>query len=375
MIGQGFSHDLTDSVPEVDGTHQQRKELTLPELKQRLSQWQEDVFKLETRARKEWDPSTAAVFREIYFWSFQTKDPDQWLWKTYEKWWEDHGLTKAMVRTAVRKLLKAGVIDKKNGLGNRMYFRLMPARVIEVLYSDKEAPSDPHSEVSNQDFCGATSRHLTSSYDSSHRREEEEKKKESGTAPAGASAHTPSNSSSKAKNHVSDDNRDRGGRAATQQKAGKGERSDAENVVESLGTGLRKHGFDLTSKQHRSYVAQAQELIADGVRRKEMGAILRRVVERWESYRAMPLRTAREDVQRKKASAERNHDPMRDGFTEEEMRVRYGEPAPRGRRHNLMRDGYSEQQMREFFGHSGDEKPSPSTGEEEIPITEEDLCF
>lgn len=116
------------------------EDMTLPELKARLESWHEDTYKLKVRARRMvgGDLAVGEVLGEIYVASFRTNDSDGWFFKTYDWWWEKHGLTENRVRLAAKKLQALKIIEKKNGLGNRNYYRLIPAKLIEVLYPNKE---------------------------------------------------------------------------------------------------------------------------------------------------------------------------------------------------------------------------------------------
>jgi hypothetical protein len=112
-------------------------EAELNELKQLIGTEEGNLYYLHVRARKAFGSlPTAAVFMEMYVASFRTRDPDGWFFKTYDWWWEHHGLTESNVRTGVRDLEGAGIIEKKRGLGNRMYFRMFPVAVIERLFSE-----------------------------------------------------------------------------------------------------------------------------------------------------------------------------------------------------------------------------------------------
>src|SRR5215217_798332 len=117
------------------------REMTLSQLKEIVGPDSRSTYSLKVQARKQFRGmgyrnwlQMAEVFMEIYIASFRTRDPDGWFFKDY-KWWENHhGLTETVVRTAVDNLIDLGLIEKKHGQGNKMYFRLFPAVVVEVLY-------------------------------------------------------------------------------------------------------------------------------------------------------------------------------------------------------------------------------------------------
>ncbi len=122
-------------------------ETALAKLKEAVETDEYGIYALKVRARKAFGLTTAEVFMEMYTASFLTKDPEGWFFKTYDWWWEKHGLSERNVKTGYNNLLAAGVIGKKNGQGNRMYFRVLPAAVIETLYPDSQ---DETSELTDR---------------------------------------------------------------------------------------------------------------------------------------------------------------------------------------------------------------------------------
>ncbi len=122
-------------------------ETALAKLKEAVETDEYGIYALKVRARKAFGLTTAEVFMEMYNASFLTKDPEGWFFKTYDWWWEKHGLSERNVKTGYNNLLAAGVIGKKNGQGNRMYFRVLPAAVIETLYPDSQ---DETSELTDR---------------------------------------------------------------------------------------------------------------------------------------------------------------------------------------------------------------------------------
>ena len=122
-------------------------EVTLSQLKEMVGAEGKDTYALKVRARKAFGLTTAEVFMEMYNASFLTNDREGWFFKTYDWWWEKHGLSERNVKTGYNNLLAAGVIGKKNGQGNRMYFRVLPAAVIETLYPDSQ---DETSELTDR---------------------------------------------------------------------------------------------------------------------------------------------------------------------------------------------------------------------------------
>jgi hypothetical protein len=151
-----------------DPPRAENRVMKLNELKGVVAAEEHRDYGFKVRARKAFGLPTAEVFMEMYVASFRTKDSDGWFFKTYDWWWEEHGLTKRNVQTGVGKLLEAGIIEKKNGLGNRMYFRLFPAAVIEKLYADRDLPSTQSSEMTEGQMRNASLAVLTDRDDGSN---------------------------------------------------------------------------------------------------------------------------------------------------------------------------------------------------------------
>ena len=369
MIGQGFSHDLTDSVPEVDGADQARKEMSLPELTQWFNEQEENVFKMERRFRHVLKRHTratgtvAAFLHELY--ALNLKHERLEVFHTYAQWDENYGFSRSNVETAVKVLRdELGVIDVRRGVGNRMYFRLFPARLLEVFYAEEDQPS------SSDPLCGFSanrmraSRNQNEDFRRSHIVDREEIKEEREAAPADASAHTRKDSSSKStKNDAVNDKRPRGGGEGPQQKAaGEGKPSRSENFVTYLSGKLEKKtdGLGLTAKERRAYIKQTDGLLEHhDLSRDELKAVARHVVDRWGAYARMPLEEALRDVRLGKHAKAKKHDPMRDGWTQEQWDLLYpSKPA-------WVQDDPDP-----------DEEPdneSSTGGEEEVEITPEDL--
>jgi hypothetical protein len=131
-----------------NGTTTTTREMALSDLKELVKAAEHDLYDLKVQARKAFGSlPTAEVFMEIYVASFRTTDPDGWFFKDYNWWWQKHGLSERNVKTGVKNLLKAKVIEKRNGRGNKMYFRMLPAAVIEKLYPDSQ---DETSELTDR---------------------------------------------------------------------------------------------------------------------------------------------------------------------------------------------------------------------------------
>jgi hypothetical protein len=140
------------------------------------------IFELEARARLKWGLAGGDVFRDIYTAQFNAKDPEGWFLRTYD-WYRDNcGLSKSNVQTGVKRLLRAGVIEKKHGVGKRMYFRVLPAAVIEALYPEEEGRQNGGSEVANRNFRSSESQLLKAQNATSHREEEVEGTKKPSTS-------------------------------------------------------------------------------------------------------------------------------------------------------------------------------------------------
>jgi hypothetical protein len=144
----------------VSRANEQLQEMTVAQLKQAIAAWKEDVFVMERRARRVFRehttaaPMVAAFFHEVYALSFATRSPSGWFWKTQELWDSEYGFTRSNVATAHKVLEdELGIIETRPGVGNRTYYRVLPARVIEVLYPDKKQPLTTGSECRKPATC------------------------------------------------------------------------------------------------------------------------------------------------------------------------------------------------------------------------------
>jgi len=164
----------------------QNCELTLSELRQKVEEWDQGTYALKIRARKRFRDldyrgyiEMAEVFMELYIASFRTKHPEGWFFKTH-KWWEKHGLSRSVVDTTRKKLCKLGIVEERHWVGNRLEWRLIPAKAIETLYPEQ-------GEALDQDFrlqqsssldCGTAANQIAAEQQS-HKRESEKSKEKS----------------------------------------------------------------------------------------------------------------------------------------------------------------------------------------------------
>lgn len=71
---------------------------------------------------------------QLFYWSPKATDPDGWIHKSGEEWHKETALSRRELEVARRTLRDKGVLqEKKEGLPRRLYFKLNPERLFEVI--------------------------------------------------------------------------------------------------------------------------------------------------------------------------------------------------------------------------------------------------
>lgn len=95
-----------------------------------------EFYNLEVRMRKRFGVTVAAFFKEIYVASKSKSPHDGWVLKD-RAWLRDHhGFTDSNVKTARKVLKDAGLLETRNGAGNRTHWKILPRAVMEMFYPD-----------------------------------------------------------------------------------------------------------------------------------------------------------------------------------------------------------------------------------------------
>lgn len=59
------------------------------------------------------DYETAALLAQLIYWSGRTKNAEGWIYKTYENWNTELGLSESVARARIRRLREMGIIETK----------------------------------------------------------------------------------------------------------------------------------------------------------------------------------------------------------------------------------------------------------------------
>lgn len=118
------------------------------------------------------DYHTAALLTQLIYWQGKQKDPDGWIYKTYEEWERETALTKYQANRSSQTLVKMGFLEtqvKKINLGNGMFGNTaVHYKINRELFTDsfcnylKSVRSKETSLPENKELNFQESRNLTS---------------------------------------------------------------------------------------------------------------------------------------------------------------------------------------------------------------------
>lgn len=249
------------------------------------------AMKFESRARRVFrhGPS-AAMVRQLLYWSDKGHDPEGYVYKTYSEWWEEEGLSRTELDTARRKLGERGVgvlDEKRKGIPCRLYYRLDLSRLWELMFPELQGPGGndpvPEDQTLNHDYrvqgsdeqdCGDAASKIAGSTPSIYR----DYAKTTSIEPSGKCAHT-KGSSSPTPQHVEESPASNNVIELQEKRPPK---SSSEIAVSKLVRGVEDAGGGITRSSRGKYGGQFKRLVEnDGVTEDELEQVVDRIVSEW----------------------------------------------------------------------------------------------
>lgn len=122
------------------------------------------------------DYHTAALLSQLIYWQGKQRDPEGWIWKTYDQWEQELALSKYQVSRSAKALVRMGILETKVArvkLDNGMYgdkavhYRLIDENFIEMfgkhlsILESKETSLSKSEKVNDQRIRNFTSFPIT----------------------------------------------------------------------------------------------------------------------------------------------------------------------------------------------------------------------
>jgi hypothetical protein len=109
-----------------------------------------DAIAFERAAVKHFGAAAGIMARQMLFWNDKGATDDFWIYKSRDEWYEDIGLKRKAQEGARKRLIKAGVMLEEMRLHHgrwRLYFRLLPGKLLEIVGDDLKPAGSTRDEV------------------------------------------------------------------------------------------------------------------------------------------------------------------------------------------------------------------------------------
>jgi hypothetical protein len=97
--------------------------------------------------------ATAGLFlSQLYYWHDKGKDPEGWIYKSYEEWHSETCLSRSEIDRARRDLRELGILSEaKRGMPRRLFYKLDTETLEALILSSLQNPADKLAESSKQE--------------------------------------------------------------------------------------------------------------------------------------------------------------------------------------------------------------------------------